>query len=204
MPRKISASSWSLAELCGTCGTGQGPLGFAASSWWPPGSPGDQSHRWLLWYFPLILGYIFLLAKELSLVSPFSVVNVKSYAGYITVNKTYNSNLFFWFFPAQVSQSRPPTRMLPGAPQLQGAWRVGLSSISELVTNSECVSPWISTGWHFSPCIQCMTVPPGSWPIHRCTHLSFFALTIFKFLSSDCFEILSFVNRSYHVNATAC
>ena len=26
----------------------------------------------------------------------------KSYAGYFTVNKTHNSNLFFWFFPAQV------------------------------------------------------------------------------------------------------
>lgn len=27
---------------------------------------------------------------------------IKSYAGYFTVNKKYNSNLFFWFFPAQV------------------------------------------------------------------------------------------------------
>lgn len=26
--------------------------------------------------------------------------NVKSYSGYLTVNKEYNSNLFFWFFPA--------------------------------------------------------------------------------------------------------
>lgn len=28
---------------------------------------------------------------------------IKSYAGYLTVNKTYNSNLFFWFFPPLVS-----------------------------------------------------------------------------------------------------
>ena len=27
---------------------------------------------------------------------------VKSYAGHFTVNKTYNSNLFFWYFPAVV------------------------------------------------------------------------------------------------------
>ncbi|KAG8514732.1 putative serine carboxypeptidase CPVL, partial [Galemys pyrenaicus] len=39
-------------------------------------------------------------AKHLSLVAPFPGSNIKSYAGYITVNKTYNSNLFFWFFPA--------------------------------------------------------------------------------------------------------
>eukprot|EP00058_Branchiostoma_floridae_P000393 XP_002585881.1 hypothetical protein BRAFLDRAFT_110967 [Branchiostoma floridae] len=29
--------------------------------------------------------------------------SVKSYSGYLTVNKAYNSNLFFWFFPALVS-----------------------------------------------------------------------------------------------------
>ncbi|XP_044102235.1 probable serine carboxypeptidase CPVL isoform X4 [Neovison vison] len=40
--------------------------------------------------------------KRKSLVPPFPGLNVKSYAGYLTVNKTYNSNLFFWFFPAQV------------------------------------------------------------------------------------------------------
>lgn len=28
--------------------------------------------------------------------------NIKSYSGYLTVNKQYNSNTFFWFFPAEV------------------------------------------------------------------------------------------------------
>ena len=27
---------------------------------------------------------------------------IPSYSGYFTVNKTFNSNLFFWFFPAEV------------------------------------------------------------------------------------------------------
>lgn len=36
------------------------------------------------------------------MVSPFPGMYDKSYAGYITVNQTYNSNLFFWFFPARV------------------------------------------------------------------------------------------------------
>lgn len=29
-------------------------------------------------------------------------VDVKSYSGFLTVNKQYNSNMFFWFFPAMV------------------------------------------------------------------------------------------------------
>jgi len=28
---------------------------------------------------------------------------VKSYTGFITVNETFNTNLFFWYFPAVVS-----------------------------------------------------------------------------------------------------
>ncbi|XP_077455796.1 putative serine carboxypeptidase CPVL [Stigmatopora argus] len=39
-------------------------------------------------------------ARKLSLVGELPGQNVKGYAGYLTVNKKYNSNLFFWFFPA--------------------------------------------------------------------------------------------------------
>lgn len=42
----------------------------------------------------------FFLARKLSLVGDLPGANVKSYSGYLTVNKKYNSNLFFWFFPA--------------------------------------------------------------------------------------------------------
>ncbi|XP_047454159.1 probable serine carboxypeptidase CPVL [Mugil cephalus] len=41
-------------------------------------------------------------ARKLSLVGTLPGANVKSYAGYLTVNKTCNSNLFFWFFPAHM------------------------------------------------------------------------------------------------------
>ncbi|XP_051856184.1 probable serine carboxypeptidase CPVL [Antechinus flavipes] len=55
--------------------------------------------------------------KQLSLVSPFPGVNVKSYSGYLTVNETYNSNLFFWFFPAQENPSDAPVVLwLQGGP----------------------------------------------------------------------------------------
>ena len=44
--------------------------------------------------------FLFIPARKLSLVGDLPGANVKSYAGYLTVNKKYNSNLFFWFFPA--------------------------------------------------------------------------------------------------------
>ncbi|XP_030636847.1 putative serine carboxypeptidase CPVL [Chanos chanos] len=56
-------------------------------------------------------------AKKLSLVGPLPGANVKSYSGYLTVNKTYNSNLFFWFFPAQVRPETAPVLLwLQGGP----------------------------------------------------------------------------------------
>ncbi|XP_057638412.1 probable serine carboxypeptidase CPVL isoform X2 [Chionomys nivalis] len=55
--------------------------------------------------------------QKKSMVSPFPGMSLKSYSGYITVNKTYNSNLFFWFFPAQVDhKSAPVVLWLQGGP----------------------------------------------------------------------------------------
>ncbi|VEN37801.1 unnamed protein product [Callosobruchus maculatus] len=34
--------------------------------------------------------------------------NVTSYAGYLTVNKQYNSNLYFWFFPSNGDHTKDP------------------------------------------------------------------------------------------------
>lgn len=59
-------------------------------------------------------------ARKLSLVGdlPGGDKSVKSYAGYLTVNKKYNSNLFFWFFPAHMaSQEKAPVLLwLQGGP----------------------------------------------------------------------------------------
>ncbi|XP_053120904.1 probable serine carboxypeptidase CPVL [Hemicordylus capensis] len=55
--------------------------------------------------------------RQLSLVGPLPGANVKSYSGYLTVNKTHNSNLFFWFFPAQVQPENAPVLLwLQGGP----------------------------------------------------------------------------------------
>uniref|UniRef100_UPI00398EB001 probable serine carboxypeptidase CPVL isoform X2 n=1 Tax=Pristiophorus japonicus TaxID=55135 RepID=UPI00398EB001 len=56
-------------------------------------------------------------ARELSLVGPLEGPVVKSYSGYLTVNKTCNSNLFFWFFPAQTLPENAPVLLwLQGGP----------------------------------------------------------------------------------------
>lgn len=47
-----------------------------------------------------------------------------SYAGYLTVNKAFNSNLFFWYFPAQTNSATAPVLLWlqggPGATSLIG------------------------------------------------------------------------------------
>lgn len=57
-------------------------------------------------------------AKKLSLVGELPGYNVKSYTGYFTVNKKYNSNLFFWFVPALMANrdDAPVLLWLQGGP----------------------------------------------------------------------------------------
>lgn len=55
-----------------------------------------------LYLTPLIEGGQLDKAKKNSMVQLEGMENIRSYAGYFTVNKTYNSNLFTWFFPAEV------------------------------------------------------------------------------------------------------
>ncbi|RWS21946.1 venom serine carboxypeptidase-like isoform X2, partial [Leptotrombidium deliense] len=55
-------------------------------------------------------------AKKLSKVSEKRFgCNTESYSGYFTVNKAYNSNLFFWFFKAKDSKA-PIILWLQGGP----------------------------------------------------------------------------------------
>ncbi|KAE8573190.1 venom serine carboxypeptidase-like [Halyomorpha halys] len=43
--------------------------------------------------------------------------NITSYSGYLTVNKTFNSNLFFWFFPSEIDPKNAPVILwLQGGP----------------------------------------------------------------------------------------
>ncbi|XP_031827674.1 venom serine carboxypeptidase [Nomia melanderi] len=56
-------------------------------------------------------------ARNKALVQNKEMYDVSSYAGYITVNKEYNSNLFFWFFPAAHDPKTAPVVLwLQGGP----------------------------------------------------------------------------------------
>ncbi|XP_045420168.1 probable serine carboxypeptidase CPVL isoform X2 [Lemur catta] len=88
--------------------------------------------------------------KESSLVSPFSGQNVKSYAGYLTVNKTYNSNLFFWFFPAQVQPDDAPVVLwLQGGPGGSSMFGLFVEHGPYVITSNMTVRtrdfPWTTT-----------------------------------------------------------
>ncbi|KAL4712871.1 hypothetical protein ACJJTC_011941 [Scirpophaga incertulas] len=56
------------------------------------------------------------LARNLSRVNPDSFLNITSHSGFLTVDLTYNSNLFFWFFPA----ADKPLNTTPWIVWLQG------------------------------------------------------------------------------------
>ncbi|XP_078519630.1 putative serine carboxypeptidase CPVL isoform X3 [Lissotriton helveticus] len=91
-------------------------------------------------------------ARELSLVGPLPGYNVKSYSGYFTVNKTYNSNLFFWFFPAQVEPENAPLLLWlqggPGGTSLFGLFvEHGPYVVNKNLTLSARKYPWTS---HYS------------------------------------------------------
>lgn len=77
--------------------------------------PGEGGHRWryerthffknsFFWSSDSLTNifclFVCVAARKLSVVGELPGANVKSYAGYFTVNKKYNSNLFFWFIPA--------------------------------------------------------------------------------------------------------
>lgn len=53
-------------------------------------------------------------------------IKVQSYAGYFNVNKTYNSNMFFWYFPAEIDPENAPVLLWlnggPGAPSTFGCF----------------------------------------------------------------------------------
>mgnify|MGYP001107193168 FL=1 len=63
-------------------------------------------------------------ARNLSRVNLAPDYTYPSYSGYLTVNKTYDSNLFFWFFPAQNADKNAPVVVWlqggPGASSLFG------------------------------------------------------------------------------------
>jgi vitellogenic carboxypeptidase-like protein len=55
-----------------------------------------------LFLSPLIESGKIDLARKKAMVQHKEMNDISSYAGYLTVNKIYNSNIYFWFFPSKV------------------------------------------------------------------------------------------------------
>ncbi|XP_059568641.1 probable serine carboxypeptidase CPVL isoform X2 [Myotis daubentonii] len=75
---------------------------------------------------------------------------VESYAGFLTVNSTYNSNLFFWFFPALVdSETAPVVLWLQGGPGSSSMFGLFVEHGPYIVTKNLTLHardfPWTST-----------------------------------------------------------
>lgn len=65
-------------------------------------------------------------ARNASSVNPELFMGLKSYSGFLTVNKTFNSNMFFWYFPVE----KKPVNETPWIIWLQGG--PGASSLTGL------------------------------------------------------------------------
>jgi len=84
------------------------------------GDPGDP-----LFLTPLINKGDLASARDLARVNDTEINQfAESYAGYLTVNETYNSNMFFWYFKAKVAPETSPVVLWlqggPGASSLYG------------------------------------------------------------------------------------
>lgn len=76
------------------------------------GDPGTP-----LYLTPLINAGKFDQARSMSKVDSTAFLNIESYSGYLTVNSTCNSNMFFWYFPAQSGDPKAPVLLwLQGGP----------------------------------------------------------------------------------------
>ncbi|KAF5282410.1 hypothetical protein FQR65_LT14304 [Abscondita terminalis] len=72
-------------------------------------------------------------ARKLAEVKYTETEGTKSYAGYFTVNKDFNSNLFFWFFPSETDYENDPVVLwLQGGPGVSSYWYQKLSSMDIL------------------------------------------------------------------------
>ncbi|XP_037073484.1 LOW QUALITY PROTEIN: probable serine carboxypeptidase CPVL [Pollicipes pollicipes] len=91
------------------------PLGrqFAEKTRWGVAARTDEA----LFLTPYIQAGELEKGRNLSKVRGLAGTDVESYAGYLTVNEEYNSNMFFWFFPAKENPAEAPVVLwLQGGP----------------------------------------------------------------------------------------
>lgn len=103
----------------------------------------------------------FELAKNLSLVNHDDMKWVPSYAGYLTVNKSCNSNMFFWFFPAKLEQSKAPVVLwLQGGPGASSLFGLFTENGPFFVTSKKKLQPR-KYSWHLNHNLLYIDNPVG-------------------------------------------
>lgn len=104
----------------------------------------------------------FELAKNLSLVNHNDMKWLTSYAGYLTVNKTYNSNLFFWFFPAKLDPSKAPVVLwLQGGPGASSLFGLFTENGPFFVSSKKTLQPR-KYSWHLNHNLLYIDQPVGT------------------------------------------
>ncbi|ODM90366.1 Venom serine carboxypeptidase [Orchesella cincta] len=98
--------------------------------------------------------------QRLSLVT--NLTNVVSYSGYLTVNPKFNSNMFFWFFPAVFNPEKAPVLVwLQGGPG--GSSLYGLFNENGPFVIDKDMNPLLrATSWSFTHSVIYFDNPVGT------------------------------------------
>ncbi|KAJ6644320.1 Venom serine carboxypeptidase [Pseudolycoriella hygida] len=102
------------------------------------------------------------LAKNLSLVNHDDMKWVQSYSGYLTVNKTVGSNMFFWFFPAKLDQAKAPVVLwMQGGPGASSLFGLFTENGPFSVTSEQILLPR-KYSWHLNHNLLYIDNPVGT------------------------------------------
>jgi len=104
----------------------------------------------------------FELAKSLATVHIDDLQWLLSYSGYLTVNKTYNSNLFFWYFPAKNNPSTAPVVLyLQGGPGASSMFAIFVENGPFSLTADKKLKPR-KYSWHLDHNVLYIDNPVGT------------------------------------------
>ncbi|XP_067649438.1 probable serine carboxypeptidase CPVL isoform X2 [Haliotis asinina] len=117
-----------------------------------------------LFLSPYIAGGHFQQAQNLSRVVSLQGSSILSYSGYITVNAYFNSNLFFWFIPAQHADPRtaPLILWLEGGPGTSGLFALFVQNGPFVVDKDVKLSPRKTADWSLQYSMLFIDNPVGT------------------------------------------
>ncbi|XP_046573544.1 probable serine carboxypeptidase CPVL [Haliotis rubra] len=141
--------------LCGSVSIAHSFLLGGPTTSVDPGQP--------LYLSPYIAGGHIQQAQNLSRVGSLQGSSILSYSGYITVNANFNSNLFFWFIPAQQADphTAPLILWLDGGPGTSGLFGLFVQNGPFIVDKDLKLSPR-KTDWSLKHSLLFIDNPVGT------------------------------------------